>query len=200
MKESLLTPTTPQPAAVQKRIVEAKEQQKERYDKKSKDLQPLTPGENVRMKLPGEKIWSPAVCTKKLSNRSYVVQAGSQTYRRNRRQIRRTAEPSFPEATAEEPETEQPAPTEGTPKPTQDLAPTPVAPTTPPVQTPQQPVPSQSPVKSQTPTKAPSSSPSVALPLASAPEAAPEAETPRYLSRGRRLKTPKHLADYHTKF
>ena len=41
MKEPLLTPTTTQLATVHKKIVEAKEQQKERYDKKSKDLTPL---------------------------------------------------------------------------------------------------------------------------------------------------------------
>ena len=143
----------------------------------------------MRMKLLGEKVWSPAVCTKKRSNRSYVVQAGSKTHHRNRWLICRTAELSFPEATAEELEIEQPAPREGAPKPTQDLAPKPVVPTTPPVQTPQQPVPSQSPMKSQTPTKAPSSLQSVSSPVASAPEAAPEAAPPRYSSKERRLKT-----------
>ncbi|KAK2153090.1 hypothetical protein NP493_2359g00009 [Ridgeia piscesae] len=40
------------------------------------------------MKLPGQDTWTLGECTKKLSNRSYVVLVQGHTYRRNRRHLR----------------------------------------------------------------------------------------------------------------
>ena len=52
--------------------------------KSAHHLNPLAPGDAVRMKLPGEDTWTLGECTKKLSNRSYVVLGQGHTYRRNR--------------------------------------------------------------------------------------------------------------------
>eukprot|EP00118_Oscarella_pearsei_P024304 m.303614 g.303614 ORF g.303614 m.303614 type:complete len:479 (+) comp40836_c0_seq2:2784-4220(+) len=88
----LLQPAVAAPEVVTRRISEAKEQQAARYDQKSKPLPPLKPGDTVRMKRPGQKEWSPAVCKKRLDSRSYMIKSGPRMYRRNRRQIRKTNE------------------------------------------------------------------------------------------------------------
>ena len=46
----------------------------------------------MRVQLPGEKMWTPGVCTGQSGPRSYKVKVGDQEYRRNRRQLIQTNE------------------------------------------------------------------------------------------------------------
>ena len=46
----------------------------------------------VRVKLPGKQTWSLAKCVKQVGPRSYEVMCGERIYRRNRRDLRKTAE------------------------------------------------------------------------------------------------------------
>ncbi|KAK2186019.1 hypothetical protein NP493_216g01042 [Ridgeia piscesae] len=66
----------------------AKNAQIEQYNKSAHLLNPLAPGDAIRMKLPGQDAWTLGEYTKKLSNRSYVVLVQRHTYRRNRRHLR----------------------------------------------------------------------------------------------------------------
>ena len=66
--------------------------QKERYNAKSRPLTPLQPDQAIRMKLPGDTKWSLGSCVNALPNRSYEVEVAGRRYRRNRRQLRTTAE------------------------------------------------------------------------------------------------------------
>ena len=73
-----------------------KEKQKSYYNRHAKPLAPLSPGETVRMQLPGDKTWTPGTCTGQSGPRSYNVRVGDQEYRRNRRQLLQTKEPQEP--------------------------------------------------------------------------------------------------------
>ena len=75
----------------------AEQRQQHYYNRAAKPLKAITPGETVRMKLPGKDTWSPGTCTGKVADRSYVVKVGDTEYRRNRRHIQRTKEPPIPE-------------------------------------------------------------------------------------------------------
>ena len=66
----------------------AQKAQIEQYNKSMHHLNPLAPGDTIRMKLPGQDTWTLGERTKKLSNRSYVVLVQGHTYRRNRRDLR----------------------------------------------------------------------------------------------------------------
>ena len=66
----------------------AKNAQMAQYNKSAHHLNPLVPGDAIRMKLPGQDTWTLGECTKKLSKRSYVVLVQGHTYRRNRRHLR----------------------------------------------------------------------------------------------------------------
>ena len=91
-------------------LVGTKQRQQYYYNRAAKPLKTITPGETVRMKLPGQDTWSPGTCTEKLENRSYMVKVGDSIYRRNRRHIQKTNEPPI----AVHPEADQafPAPPE----------------------------------------------------------------------------------------
>ena len=43
-------------------------------------------GESVRVRLPGEKAWSPAECVSFAGPHTYLVKTGDNVYRRNRRE------------------------------------------------------------------------------------------------------------------
>ena len=58
-----------------------------------KPLKPINLGETVRVKLPGERVWSPAECVGFAGPRSYLVKNGDAVYRRNRRDLLSTGEP-----------------------------------------------------------------------------------------------------------
>lgn len=64
-----------------------KERQRRHYDKHTKSLKPISLGETVRMKLPGQRKWSAGTCAGKADERSYLVKVGDVEYRRNRKQL-----------------------------------------------------------------------------------------------------------------
>ena len=74
------------------KLAKQKAIQKERYNAKSRPLMPLHPDQAIRMKLPEDTKWSMASCVKAFPNRSYEVEVAGRRYRRNRRQLRATAE------------------------------------------------------------------------------------------------------------
>ena len=61
MSESLLRPSYPLRGDV-RALAGRKWGQKNYYDQHVKPLKPINLGENVRVRLPGEKVWSPAEC------------------------------------------------------------------------------------------------------------------------------------------
>ena len=77
-------------------IMGAKQRQQHYYNKCAKPLEAIKPGETVRLQLPGQKAWSPGVCVREVGPRSFVVKAGSSTYRRNRRHLIRSGEQPLP--------------------------------------------------------------------------------------------------------
>ena len=64
-----------------------KERQRHHYDKHTKPLKPISLGQTVRMKLPGQRKWSAGTCAGKVDERSYIVKVGDVEYRRNRKQL-----------------------------------------------------------------------------------------------------------------
>ena len=79
------------------KLANRKQIQEQRYNKKSQPLPSLQPGQAIRMKLPGDPKWSLGSCVKVLRNRSYEVEVAGRCYRRNRRQLRTTAESPPPQ-------------------------------------------------------------------------------------------------------
>ena len=73
-------------------LAHRKQMQARRYNKKSQPLPPLQSGAAIRMKLADNDKWSLGSCVKALPNRSYEVEVVGRRYRRNRRQLRMTAE------------------------------------------------------------------------------------------------------------
>ena len=69
-----------------------KRRRKHYYDRHAKPLPNVSPGEIVRMRLPGQKVWTPATCLDSAGPRSFLVKSGSTVYRRNRRDIIKTSE------------------------------------------------------------------------------------------------------------
>jgi len=59
-------------------------------------LEELQYGQTVRMKLPGDAEWSLGMCKEEVGPRSYLVECGGRTYRRNRQHLRTTQE-NYPE-------------------------------------------------------------------------------------------------------
>ena len=68
-------------------INKMKQRQQYYYDRRCKPLQPLSRGDSVRMRLPGEKRWSPGVRAGLVGPRNYEVRVGDRTFIRNRRQL-----------------------------------------------------------------------------------------------------------------
>jgi hypothetical protein len=68
--------------------------QAKNYNKSAKDLTPLQEGDVVRMKplVQGQKNWQRAIVSRRLDERSYVVETPTAVYRRNRVQLRKTQE------------------------------------------------------------------------------------------------------------
>lgn len=89
---SLLQPNFPTKEDTRK-LIGTKQRQQHYYNKQAKPLDPISVGETVRMKLPGEKTWSSGTCTATAGPRSYRVQVGQTVYRRNRRQLIDAGEP-----------------------------------------------------------------------------------------------------------
>ena len=92
MSRSLLQPRYPVEDDT-RAINNQKECQQYYYDRHAKPLKPLRAGETVRVRLPGQKTWSPAVCSGPVGPRSYEVTTGEQVLTHNRRHLIRSDEP-----------------------------------------------------------------------------------------------------------
>ena len=67
---------------------------KAQYDKSSRPLPPLSPGDTVRFKMSPNSDWRPAVVTAKMPQpRSYMIEHDGGELRRNRRHLMKTTEP-----------------------------------------------------------------------------------------------------------
>ena len=91
------------PSEVQ-RVLKGKQQvQKKYFDQSCKSLEPLKPGDNIRVRQRGT--WEPAVLlgrSDKAEQRSYIVKANEHHYRRNRRDILRTQDTPLHEDSSSE--------------------------------------------------------------------------------------------------
>ncbi len=95
----LLAPEYPKEESAEA-INRQKQRQQHYYDRHTRPLKPLVPGDTVRMRLPGQKVWSPGVCAGLVGPRSYVVKMGNRTFVRNRRHLiksKDTREEDMPE-------------------------------------------------------------------------------------------------------
>lgn len=75
-------------------IMGMKWRQQHFYNRHTKPLQPIVPGQSVCMQLPGNTTWTAGTCIGEAGPRSYKVQIGDSFYRRNRRQLIVTDEPT----------------------------------------------------------------------------------------------------------
>lgn len=57
------------------------------YNRSAKDLPPIPRGASIRMRLPGQTLWTPGICTGHCGPRSYKVRVDGREFRRNRRQL-----------------------------------------------------------------------------------------------------------------
>ena len=94
-----LLPTTatllePRVVGEQERMKQRVQKQADYYNKSAKDLPPLEEGDTVRMQplVQGKKGWEKAIVSRRLDQRSYVVETPSGIYRRNRVHLRKTRE------------------------------------------------------------------------------------------------------------
>jgi len=78
-------------------LLAAKAKQEHYYNAHSRPLPDLTTGASVRIRLPGEKTWTPGTCERNAAPKSYDIRVGPTTYRRNRRHIRRISSPQDPQ-------------------------------------------------------------------------------------------------------
>ena len=69
-----------------------KAKQRKYYNRHAKNLDPLKKGQVVRMRLPGQSVWTLGRCHDQIGQRSYLVEVKGRIYRRNRRDIRATPE------------------------------------------------------------------------------------------------------------
>ncbi|PIK53448.1 hypothetical protein BSL78_09678 [Apostichopus japonicus] len=90
--EHLLKPKILKPETVHKRLVEKRQTQKTYYDRQTKKLPELQPGDNIRLQT--DKGWKPATIVFKAEQpRSYYVEtAEGVQYRRNRKHLLKTGE------------------------------------------------------------------------------------------------------------
>ena len=93
---SLLQPSYPTKEDTRK-VIGAKQRQQYYYNRQSKPLEPIAEGDSVHIKLPGQDVWSPGICTGQQGPRSYHITTDRGTYRRNRRQLMKTPEPHLPD-------------------------------------------------------------------------------------------------------
>jgi hypothetical protein len=77
---------------VQGKINRSRYKQRKFFDRGSRQLDELKVGDTVRMRQPGEKIWSKGAVVKQPGVRSCIVRVNGKSYRRNRRQLILTPE------------------------------------------------------------------------------------------------------------
>ena len=75
-------------------VIARKEKQRYYYDRTAHQLPPLRQGDSVRIRRPGQTTWSPGTCQGEVAPRSYEVLVDNAVYRRNRRDILLTSEPT----------------------------------------------------------------------------------------------------------
>ena len=98
MSKSLLQPQFPVEDDLS--ALRGRKQRQERYyNRHCKQMKPIDRGDTVRVKVPGEKVWTPATCVGLAGPRSYLVKAGGAVYRRNRRDLISTGEASIQDVT-----------------------------------------------------------------------------------------------------
>ena len=64
-----------------------KQRQQHYYNRQTKPLQPIEPGNAVGMRLPGESAWTPGVCNGLIGPRNYRVSVGGNEFTSNRRHL-----------------------------------------------------------------------------------------------------------------
>ena len=74
-------------------LADNKLRQAKYYNRRTQPLAPLIVGQPIRMRLPGQRTWTPGVCTGIAGPRSYWLRVNEVTYRRNRRQLLATNDP-----------------------------------------------------------------------------------------------------------
>ncbi|GFO02816.1 transposon ty3-g Gag-Pol polyprotein [Plakobranchus ocellatus] len=87
----------------QQELKQMKENQRQqrKHHHRGFDLQPLEAGDDVFMRNQADTHWTPAKVIKKaIEPRSYILQQGKATYRRNRRQILKPNSKSFQHSTS----------------------------------------------------------------------------------------------------
>ena len=94
MSAKLLKPY--QHPVVKDKLMSAQDRQASYYNEISRPLPEIQPGDVVHLKLPGENIWSKALCTSQVAPRSYTVECKGRTYRRNRKDLQSTLETRDP--------------------------------------------------------------------------------------------------------
>ena len=98
MSKSLLQPQCPVEDDLS--ALRGRKQRQERYcNRHCKQMKPIDRGDTERVKVPGEKVWTPATCVGLAGPRSYLVKAGGAVYRRNRRDLISTGEASIQDVT-----------------------------------------------------------------------------------------------------
>ena len=75
-------------------LYKKKRKQAKYYNKNSRKRALIYPGQTVRMRLPGSKLWTPGICIEKAAPRTYYVKVGNTTYRSNRQHLIVTKERS----------------------------------------------------------------------------------------------------------
>ena len=91
MTETLLKPAY-DATTVARALKGKRAKQAHYYNRQARDLPPISVGEAVRLRLPGEKRWTAGICTGFRGPRSYIVRVGETEYRRNRRHLIRSGE------------------------------------------------------------------------------------------------------------
>ena len=86
----LLQPET-QPI-IKDKLLLSQDKQASYYNKVSRPLPVIQPGNVVRFKLPGKDTWTKALCKGQIAPRSYTVECNGKTYRHNRKDLRHTPE------------------------------------------------------------------------------------------------------------
>ena len=88
--EKLLRPEIPQSTG--ERPTAGKKALTKYYNRNTNKLSELHIGDNIRMRLSGDRRWSLGQCRRVLGHRPYEVEVNSARYHRNRQQLRSTAE------------------------------------------------------------------------------------------------------------
>ena len=73
-------------------LYKQKLKQQHYYNQRGRTLKPIEQGDTVRIRIPGQSTWSRGICKTRVGPRSYEIEVGGITYRRNRAHIIPTKE------------------------------------------------------------------------------------------------------------